>query len=108
MRRFSEKVVVVTGGASGLGKASAIRFSQEGARVVIGDVDASEGKQIAEQVNGLFIKTDVSDPAAVMQLVDTATQQYGRLDVMFNNAGIRGPAGPLTELRLEDYQVGPE
>ena len=105
MQRFTNKVVIITGGSSGLGRASAVRFRQEGARVVIGDVDANEGKHIADELNGIFVQTDVGDPAAVMRLVDAATQQYGRLDVMFNNAGVRGPAGPLTDLPLKDYEA---
>ncbi|PRX27378.1 short subunit dehydrogenase [Paraburkholderia sp. BL18I3N2] len=64
MQRFSEKVVIVTGGSSGLGRASAVRFAQEGAHVVIGGVDTSDGTEIAEEVNGLFVQTDVGDPAA--------------------------------------------
>ncbi|VVE70123.1 short-chain dehydrogenase [Pandoraea captiosa] len=105
MSRFSEQVVIVTGGASGLGRVSAMRFASEGAKVVVADVSVREGQRTADAVGGIFVETDVGNPEAVNRLVDTAVRHHGRLDVMFNNAGIRGPAGPIEDISLADYHA---
>lgn len=84
------RVAIVTGGASGIGRATAELFVEEGARVVIADVDAERGEEVAAGLGGAasFKSTDVSDSLQVQQLVDHAVTTFGRLDVMFNNAGI--------------------
>jgi meso-butanediol dehydrogenase/(S,S)-butanediol dehydrogenase/diacetyl reductase len=86
--RIADRVAIVTGGGSGIGKATVELFAQEGAKVVIGDLPASAGEQVAKSVDGLFVPTDVRDPKAVEKLVQTACGKYGGLDIMFNNAGI--------------------
>jgi NAD(P)-dependent dehydrogenase (short-subunit alcohol dehydrogenase family) len=91
MQRFEGRVAVITGGGSGIGLASARRLASEGAKVVIADVSAESGKAAADEVNGLFVQTDVSDEAQVQALFQTAVDQYGSLDVAFNNAGISPP-----------------
>jgi NAD(P)-dependent dehydrogenase (short-subunit alcohol dehydrogenase family) len=91
MRRFEGRVAVITGGGSGIGLASARRLASEGAKVVIADVAAESGKAAADEVNGLFVQTDVTDEAQVQALFQTAVDQYGSLDVAFNNAGISPP-----------------
>ena len=91
MQRFEGRVAVITGGGSGIGLASARRLASEGAKVVIADVSAESGKAAADEVNGLFVQTDVSDEAQVQALFQTAVDHYGSLDVAFNNAGISPP-----------------
>ncbi|WP_167051619.1 3-oxoacyl-ACP reductase [Salinibacterium sp. ZJ77] len=87
-QRLAGRVAVVTGGASGIGLASARRLAAEGATVVIGDLDATSGTAAAEDLGGLFVQVDVADKASVDQLFDTAAATYGKVDIAFNNAGI--------------------
>ncbi|MEU4196107.1 3-oxoacyl-ACP reductase [Kribbella sp. NPDC026611] len=89
--RLEDRVAVVTGGASGIGLATVRRFAAEGAHVVIGDVDPAAGKAAADAVGGLFVATDVTDPAAVDNLFQQAFDTYGSVDIAFNNAGISPP-----------------
>jgi NAD(P)-dependent dehydrogenase (short-subunit alcohol dehydrogenase family) len=89
--RLSGRVAVITGGASGIGLASARRLASEGARVVIADLSQEAGKQAAGEVDGLFVPTDVTDPEAVQRLFAAAHEEYGSVDIAFNNAGISPP-----------------
>ena len=91
MQRLQDRVAVITGAASGIGLATARRFAAEGARVVVADLDAAGGEAAADEVSGLFVKTDVTDEDAVRALFQTARDTYGRLDIAFNNAGISPP-----------------
>ena len=88
-RRLEDRVAVITGGASGIGLATARRFADEGAVVVIGDLDPVAGQAVADEVNGLFVPTDVTDP--VEDMFAAAQSAYGRIDIAFNNAGISPP-----------------
>jgi NAD(P)-dependent dehydrogenase (short-subunit alcohol dehydrogenase family) len=90
-QRLAGKVAVITGGASGIGLATAKRFAAEGATVVIGDMDETAGLAAAELVGGLFVKVNVTDEEQVDALFDTAVLTYGSVDVAFNNAGISPP-----------------
>ena len=90
-QRLAGKVAVITGGASGIGLATAKRFAAEGATVVIGDVDETTGSAAAELVGGLFVRVDVTDEDQVNALFDTAAGTYGSVDIAFNNAGISPP-----------------
>jgi NAD(P)-dependent dehydrogenase (short-subunit alcohol dehydrogenase family) len=89
--RLQDRVVVVTGGGSGIGLASARRLAAEGACVVVGDVDEAAGAAAAKEAGGLFVPVDVAVEDQVVALFDTAVEAYGRLDVAFNNAGISPP-----------------
>jgi NAD(P)-dependent dehydrogenase (short-subunit alcohol dehydrogenase family) len=91
VRRFEERVAVITGGGSGIGLATAHRLAAEGATVVVADVNAEAGQAAAEAVGGEFVAVDVSDEAAVSALFDGVVDRHGRLDVAFNNAGISPP-----------------
>jgi NAD(P)-dependent dehydrogenase (short-subunit alcohol dehydrogenase family) len=86
------KVAIVTGGAKGIGAATAEVFVQEGARVVIADVDAENGQALADRLGAAarFRRTDVADKAQMRALIDYALAEFGDLDVLFNNAGITG------------------
>lgn len=87
-QRLKGRVAVITGGASGIGLATAHRFAAEGAIVVIGDMDAVAGASAAAEVGGLFVQVNVTDEAQVNNLFDTAASTYGSVDIAFNNAGI--------------------
>lgn len=106
MERLRGKRAIVTGAGSGIGRAIALRLSEEGARVVISDVDEEAAGSVASETGGgeaLAHKTDVTRPGEVEALVETAVEAWGGLDVMVNNAGI-GVAGTATNTSEEDYE----
>jgi NAD(P)-dependent dehydrogenase (short-subunit alcohol dehydrogenase family) len=94
-QELAGKVAIVTGGASGIGRATVQLFVREGARVVIADVDAERGEALAEELGeaAVFKRTDVARADQVQELVDHAVAHFGGLDVMCNNAGISGSTG---------------
>jgi NAD(P)-dependent dehydrogenase (short-subunit alcohol dehydrogenase family) len=91
MPRLGSKVAVITGAASGIGRASAIRFAAEGASVVVADLDDVAGAALAAQIGGTYVHVDVASEASVRDLYLAATSAYGGIDVLFNNAGISPP-----------------
>jgi len=100
------KIAVVTGGASGIGLATVKRFAGAGAKVAVADItDASE---LAKDVGGLFIKTDVTQEEQVKALMDKTAETYGRIDIVINNAGGGEGSGPnlIPYLPAEDYETG--
>jgi NAD(P)-dependent dehydrogenase (short-subunit alcohol dehydrogenase family) len=108
--RLEGKVAIITGGASGIGRASVLRFLQHGARVVLADRNeqaAAETLQLAASVapadHVRFTRCDVAEEADVAALVQAALSTFGRLDCMFNNAGVPGAVGPLTETTVEAW-----
>ena len=108
-RRLAGKVVIVTGGAMGIGKAAAIALARQGAKVVIGDVNEAVGENTEAEIIGggdeaLFQKTDVRVGSDVERLVDLAVDRYGKLDALVNNAGaaIGGSAADISE---EDWSL---
>ena len=90
-QRLGGKIAVITGGASGIGLATARRFAAEGATVVIGDMDQKAGEEVAKELGGLFVQVNVADEDQVNNLFDTTMATYGRVDIAFNNAGISPP-----------------
>ena len=90
-QRLAGKVAVITGGAGGIGLATARRFAAEGAIVVIGDLPGTAGPAAAEEVGGFFVAVDVTNEEQVNNLFDTAVEKFGSLDIAFNNAGISPP-----------------
>jgi NAD(P)-dependent dehydrogenase (short-subunit alcohol dehydrogenase family) len=109
MERLRGKRAIVTGAGSGIGRAIALRFAEEGASVVISDVDREAAASVASEAGGgangetLVRKTDVTDSSEVEALVRTAVEKWDGLDIMVNNAGI-GVAGTTTDTQEEDYE----
>ncbi len=108
--RLETKVAVITGGASGMGRSTVLRFLEEGARVVIADYNAETGAEAlaAAEAAGhggrvVFQRTDVADEAQVEAMIERARTEFGGLDVLFNNAGVGGAIGPLTETTVEAW-----
>ncbi|MDP1879119.1 MAG: 3-oxoacyl-ACP reductase [Actinomycetota bacterium] len=90
-RRLEGRVAVITGGGSGIGLASARRLADEGAKVVIGDMDVVGGQAAADEVGGLFVRADVTSAEDVAAMFRAAKDTYGSIDIAFNNAGISPP-----------------
>ncbi len=108
--RLKGKVAVVTGGASGMGRATVMRFLAEGAQVVIADYNGETGKAAFTSASSAgfgdavsFIRTDVAREEDVVAMLEHAVDRFGHLDVVFNNAGVGGAIGPLTETSVEDW-----
>jgi len=91
VERFTDRVAVITGGAGGIGRASAERLAAEGATVVIVDTNEEAGKALAEDLGGLFIAADVTSPDDNTRIYEQTHSTYGRIDVAFHNAGISPP-----------------
>src|SRR6516165_911233 len=106
-QELAGKVAIITGGSSGIGRATVEVFAAAGARVVIADVNDAAGEALAKQIGAaaIYHHTDVSKADQVQSLVDTAVAKFGRLDIMFNNAGISGGRHPFfLEDDLENFQ----
>lgn len=100
--RLSGKIALITGSGSGIGKAAALLFAQEGATVIVNDLDAQKGEETVQEIvemgsKGIFIQADVTDPASVQAMVEQTIAAFGHIDVLFNNAGISG-VGALHEV----------
>lgn len=104
--RFTGKRAVVTGGASGIGRATALRLVEEGATVIVGDIDEAGARDLAETSNGriTFQRCDVTDAADIEALV-TAADAAGGLDVLFNNAGAGGAREKIDEISADDWDL---
>ena len=88
MGKLAGRVAIVTGGAQGIGRAIVDKLAEEGATVVIGDIDAAKAEAAAAAVSGLAIPTDIAEPDQVANLVDTTVKSFGKLDVLINNAAL--------------------
>lgn len=106
MGRVEGKVAVITGGASGIGEATVRRFCEEGARVVIADIQEDRGKALAEELGQVarFARVDVTQEDEIAAAIAIAVQDFGRLDVMYNNAGVVGALGSLLETSAEQWR----
>ena len=108
--RLDGKVAVITGGASGIGRATALRFLAEGARVVVGDLNGENGAGLVAEVAAgeaagrlSFQLTNVAEEADIEALIARARSDFGQLDCLFNNAGVGGAVGPISEIAVEDW-----
>jgi len=91
MKRLQDRVAVITGGASGIGYATAQRFAEEGAKVVIVDLNEEIGNKVAKELGGIFVKANVTSEEDVARMYKVAFDEYGSIDIAFNNAGISPP-----------------
>jgi len=108
-RDFDGRVALVTGGASGIGRAAAVLFASRGAQVVIADIDEDGAAETGEMVavhgrEALVVPTDVSDPDEVGWLMTATVDRFGRLDAAFNNAGMSGTYAALPDQPLDDWE----
>ncbi|KAK3023703.1 hypothetical protein RJ639_044004 [Escallonia herrerae] len=104
-KRLVNKVAVITGGARGIGAATAKLFAENGAHVVVADVLDELGKSLADSIGGQYIHCDVANEADVESAVQLALVWKGKLDIMFNSAGISGPGGSITNLKMEEMSA---
>jgi NAD(P)-dependent dehydrogenase (short-subunit alcohol dehydrogenase family) len=105
--RLEGKVAAITGASSGFGRAAARRFVEEGARVVLGDIQEDAGQAVADELGdgAVFVRCDVTSEDDVANLVDSAVSSFGQLDVMYNNAGVVGAVGPISTTPAEEWQL---
>jgi len=106
--KLEGRVAIVTGAASGIGRATTLLFASEGAKVVGADRAEEEGQRVIEEIlerggDGIFVQADVSLPDDVRQIVGKAVEVYGHLDIIFNNAGIEGEQAPTADCSLENW-----
>ena len=106
--RLGDKVAIVTGAGSGIGRATANLFAKEGAKVVVADIESSLGKETVEEIskNGgtaVQVVADVSKADEVRAMIKTCIANFGKLDILFNNAGIEGPRGLLWKMKEDDW-----
>jgi len=109
MKQLENKVALITGSGSGIGKAAAILFAEQGAKVVISDINESHGHSVVEEIkqkggDAFFIKADSSKPEDNEALIKQTIQKYGRLDIAVNNAGIGGPISATGEYPIDGWQ----
>src|SRR5262245_26653017 len=104
---FEGKVAIVTGSASGIGEGTARLMAAHGATVIVADIQDDRGRAVAEDVGerAEYWHCDVTSERDVAAVVDSAVESHGRLDCMFNNAGIAGVKGPIDELSLDDWEA---
>lgn len=107
--RLENKVAIVTGGGGDIGRATAIRFAKEGARVVVSDRNEEGGQQTIQTIREIggeakFIYSDITNPTDVENLVEGTIEAFGRLDILFNNAGVNSEEKKLPDVSLEEWQ----
>ena len=106
--RYKDKIVLITGSGSGIGKAAAIAFSKEGGTIVVSDINEKNGLETVLEIKSnagkaSFFKVDVSDHNMVENLMKFIVEKYGRLDVAINNAGVGGDFAKITDLTIESW-----
>jgi NAD(P)-dependent dehydrogenase (short-subunit alcohol dehydrogenase family) len=107
MGRLEGKVATITGGASGIGAGTVRRFVEEGAKVLIADLDQAKGDALAAELGAgaAFLRTDVSKEEDIAAMVAETVDRFGRIDVLFNNAGFGGALGPIESTTIADYDL---
>ncbi len=108
MKQLEDKVAIVTGAASGIGKATALLFAKEGAKTVVSDITEDNGKKVVKEIEdnegeALFVKADTSKPEDHKDLINKGIGAFGKLDIAVNNAGIGGPEEPIAEYPVDGW-----
>lgn len=108
MKQLENRVALVTGAASGIGKETALLFAREGAKVVVSDIAEDDGNTVVSEIEdgggeALFVRADTSKPGDHEELVQKTVEKFGQLDIAVNNAGIGGPQGPVGEYPVEGW-----
>ncbi|MEH7613426.1 SDR family NAD(P)-dependent oxidoreductase [Gottfriedia acidiceleris] len=106
--RLKDKVAVITGGGSGIGRATAIRFAKEGAKIVIADINEVTGEETLAEIKeknqeAIFVKTNVAESKSIQNLMKRAVEHFGRIDILFNNAGIGNSEVRSVDLAEEEW-----
>lgn len=101
--QLDDRVALVTGAASGFGEGIARRYAEEGASVVVADLNDQTGRRVADEIGGAYVHADVADRDDVRAMVGTAVERYGRLDVMVNNAGVTHVNRPMLEVGEDEF-----
>jgi len=104
MGRLQDKIAIITGAASGLGKGMAELFAAEGATVVIADLQDEAGQKLADSLGGTYLQCDVTDAASVEAMIKAAVDRHGRIDILVNNAGIDGEQANTSDSSLENWR----
>lgn len=109
MERLKNKVALITGGGSGIGRATCLLFAREGAKVVVADYVAEGGRETVQQItaaggDATFVQADVSQSADVQRMIATTVHTYGRVDILFNNAGIEGASAKIANYDENEWQ----
>lgn len=107
MKRLEDKVAIITGAAAGFGEGMALRFAEEGAKVVVADLNAKGAERVAQQIGdaAVPIRTDVSLKSDIDAMVETAMKAFGRIDIMINNAGYTHRNGDLTTVTEDEFNL---
>jgi len=105
---LANRVAIITGGARGIGRAIALQFAGEGSKIIIADIRAEAAAETQKQITqrgseGIFVQCDVSISSQVRDLVETAIRQYGKIDILVNNAAISPPENPISEITEEEW-----
>ncbi|WP_026674643.1 SDR family NAD(P)-dependent oxidoreductase [Alkalihalobacterium bogoriense] len=106
--RLEGKVAIITGASSGIGRATAFRFAEEGAKLVLTDIKIDQGQQLQQTLtndgyDALFVKADVTNETEIQQVVNKTISQFGRIDILFNNAGIGNEEKRLVDMKSEEW-----
>lgn len=103
MKRLENKITIITGGSAGIGAATAVKFAEEGAKVIIWDLDENKGKALAEKLQGVFIKVNTANYGEIEAAAKAVNDQFGRIDILINNAGITRDS-TLKKMTPEQWQ----
>ena len=108
MGKLDGKIALITGAGSGIGRSTAVLFASEGAKVVVADYVPEGGQQTVEMIKNtggtaIFVEVDVSRAADIERMVQIATDTYGRIDILYNNAGIQGPVMPMADIPENEW-----